>query len=58
MSQGTSGGVEQCPCFAPDVDPETINENNPDGVCACGHAPDEHDSAGQCQAVCGMGGDR
>ena len=32
-----------CPCCYPDIDPE-----EPD-VCACGHAPDEHDETGQCQ---------
>lgn len=32
-----------CPCIYPDVDPA-----DPD-VCACGHAPDEHDGHGQCQ---------
>lgn len=33
-----------CPCIYPDVDPD-----DPDGWCACGHAPDEHDETGQCQ---------
>jgi len=37
-----------CPCIYPDVDPD--EETNPDGLCACGHQPeDEHDETGQCQ---------
>jgi hypothetical protein len=40
-----------CECFAPDVDPDTVTDETPDGVCACGHVPDEHDGDGQCDAM-------
>jgi len=33
--------VFTCPCLWPDVDPD--EQTNPDGLCDCGHAVDEHD---------------
>lgn len=41
----------RCPCIHPDVDPETVGDDAPDGVCACGHVADEHADDGQCQVV-------
>lgn len=46
MAPGGDKLTEQCPCIYPDVDPEDETE-----TCACGHAADEHDESGQCQAV-------
>lgn len=40
-----------CPCIYPDIGPETVSEEAPDGVCACGHTADEHAEDGQCQAA-------
>lgn len=45
------GQAGRCPCSYPDIDPETVSDDAPDGVCACGHAADEHADDGQCQAV-------
>jgi hypothetical protein len=38
--------VVLCPCLLIDVDPDTITGEFPDGVCECGHVPDEHDDGG------------
>ncbi len=40
-----------CSCIYPDIDPETVSEEAPEGVCACGHVADEHADDGQCQAA-------
>lgn len=45
------GQARRCPCIYPDVDPETVGDDTPDGVCACGHVADEHADDGQCQAA-------
>lgn len=41
----------RCPCFYPDPLPESTDSEFESDRCACGHALDEHDDTGQCQAV-------
>lgn len=41
---------EYCACFHLDIDPDTVTDEFPDGVCACGHVPDEHNFDGECMA--------
>jgi hypothetical protein len=40
----------RCECFYLDVHQDTITDETPDGVCDCGHMPDEHDDLGECIA--------
>ena len=39
-----------CPCFYPDPVPESGDPEFQSDQCACGHALDEHDDTGECQA--------
>lgn len=46
MTQDLGRGQQECPCFYPDP-----NQNEDPNNCTCGHALDEHDNTGQCQAT-------
>lgn len=55
VEQGAITELEQlleqrCPCFYFEADPDLTTDPAVQ-VCACGHADDEHDGRGECQAT-------
>ncbi len=50
-TMAAGGLADPCPCQALDVDPGSVGDDTPDGVCACGHVPDEHEADGVCGSL-------